>query len=165
MNLDLPPGAPTNAAEAFAYLDRLQTGASIDDLKILALVEVLGLPLYEAMAATTDNAEAKALLLQSGEDEMTHGRRVAQAIEILTGKPFPLPSVAEHPFYVPMQMPPISKAQLDGIIAGEINGGAMYKSVADSFDNEAARALFAQNGAEELMHAERLKEVSRLLFS
>ena len=165
MTLDLPPGAPTNAAEAFAYLDRLHNGATVDDLKILALVEVMGLPLYEAMAEQTDNAEAKALLLRSGQDELTHGRRVAEAIELLTGKPFPLPTVEEHPFYAPMAMGPITKAQLEGIIAGEVNGGAMYQSVADSFDNEAARMLFAQNGAEELMHAERLKEVSRLLFS
>lgn len=51
MLIELPADAPKTTAEAFAWLGKLANGATVDDLKILALIEAIGLKLYEEIAS------------------------------------------------------------------------------------------------------------------
>ena len=165
MSAQLGPGAPTNSGEAFAYLQRLKDGATVDDLKVLALTEAIGLELYEDMARKTDNPEVQALLRRAGREELGHAHRVSKAIEILTGEPFPIPAIEDHPFYTPMDSGPITKETLLGIAQGEFAGEEMYKGVASRFSDPEVIKLFALNGKEERQHGERLQQIVELLYA
>jgi rubrerythrin len=164
MSVQLGPGAPTNSGEAFAYLQRLKDGATIDDLKVLALTEAIGQPLYEAMVQKTDNPEVQALLQRAGREELGHAHRVGKAIEMLTGEPFPIPALEDHPFYTPLETGPITKEVLLGIAEGEFAGEEMYRGVASGFDDPEVKKLFALNGGEERQHGERLHRIVELLY-
>ena len=164
MSVQLGVGAPTNSGEAFAYIQRLQDGATIDDLKVLALTEAIGLELYEAMARKTDHPEVQALLQRAGREELGHAHRVSKAIEILTGEPFPIPAIEDHPFYTPLETGPITKEVLLGIAQGEFAGEELYKGVASGFSDPEVLKLFALNGKEERQHGERLHKIVELLY-
>lgn len=161
--INLPANAPRTSKEAFEYVGGLCNGATIDDLKILALVEAIGLELYTCMAQSTDNQAVRDLLMANGREELIHGQRVAQALEILTGEPFPLPPIDQNPLYTPMAMGPLTKESLNKLAEAEFAGGDLYAGVAASFDNAEAKALFQQNGQEELEHGNRLARAAELL--
>jgi len=163
MGMQLGPDAPTTSAEAFAYIQRLKDGATVDDLKVLALTEALGLELYEAMARKTDHPEAQALLRRAGREELGHAHRISKAIEILTGEAFPIPEIDAHPFYTPLDTP-ITKESLLGIAKGEFAGEDLYKGVASRFTDPDVLKLLALNGQEERQHGERLHQVVELLY-
>jgi len=163
MSLDLPANAPKTTSEAFAYLGRLAKGATIDDLKILALVEAIGLKLYEEMAARAAHPEVKKLLLANGREELAHAHRVSKAIEILTGKPFPIPAIDQNPLYTGVTPAPITKAAFAGLVKAEFSGENLYEGVASGFDNPEVVALFRQNGKEETGHGQRLQQAAEFL--
>ena len=165
MSVQLGPGAPTNSGEAFLYVRRLRDeGANVDDLKVLALAEAIGLELYEDLARKTDNPEAQALLRQSGREEMIHAHRISQVIEILSGEAFPIPAIEDHPFYTPMDTGPLTREALEKLAQGEFAGEDLYKGVASRIDHPEALKLLAQNGKEELDHGARIQKVVALLF-
>lgn len=163
MNLDLPANAPKTTSEAFAWLGKLMNGATVDDLKILALVEAIGLRLYEEIAERAPHPEVKKLLLANGREELAHAHRVSKAIEILTGKPFPIPAIDQNPLYTGISPMPVTKAAFEGLIKAEFSGNNLYDGVASSFDNPEVVALFKQNGKEETGHAQRLQQAIEFL--
>jgi len=163
MNLDLPADAPKTTNEAFAYLGKLMNGATIDDLKILALVEAVGQKLYEDIASRAEHPEVKKLLLANGREELGHAHRVSKAIEILTGKPFPIPEIDANPLYTGITPMPITKAAFEGLVKAEFNGGNLYDGVASSFDNPEVVALLKQNGKEEVQHGHRVQQAIEFL--
>lgn len=163
MSWDLPKTAPKTTGEAFAYVGKLANGATIDDLKILALVEALGLALYEDMASQTDNPGVQALLRANGREEMAHAHRVAKALEILTGKAYPIPAIADNPLYTSLPPMPVTAETLGKLAQAELAGQDLYAGIAGSFDNADVIALMQQNGREEVQHGHRLLEAVALL--
>lgn len=167
MSLDLPAEAPKTTNEAFAFIGRMGGDArtTVDDLKILALTEALGKELYACMAEGVDDVRIKDLLLANGREELAHAHRVAKAIEVLSGKPFPIPAISDNPLYTPLDPMPVTKDTLGKLAEGEFAGEGLYARIAESFDDPEALALFRLNGKEELAHGRRLMEAAELLDS
>lgn len=159
----IPAGYPENQIEAFALLATRQT-LSIDDLKILALLETAGEAFYFAAAAAVDNSEAKALLTRNGQEERGHAHRVLKAIALLGGAPYTLPEDAQNPYIQPMQLDGMISAELLGMIQkGEQDGDLQYQSWADAENNAEVAKIYRQNGNEETRHSERVAQVVALL--
>ncbi len=163
MPINLPANAPKTTNEAFAYIGKLVHGANVEDLKILALVEAIGLKLYEEMASRADHPEVKQLLLANGREELGHAHRVSKAIEILSGKPFPIPAIEDNPLFTGITPTPISRAAFEGLVRAENSGGSLYDGIAASFDHPEVIALLKQNGREEVQHGQRLQQALHYL--
>lgn len=163
MDIRLPANAPKTTAEAFAHVGGLGKGATTDDLKILALTEALGKELYDDLATRTDIPEVKDILLGNGREELRHAYRVSEAIQILTGEPFPIPPIDENPIFTPLDPMPVTRASLASLAEGEFGGKAMYEGLASSFDDPRAIALFRLNGDEEASHGDRLLKAAELM--
>lgn len=163
MALDLPANTPKTTQEAFEYVGSIGPNVTIDDLKILALTEALGMELYAGLASGTDNSAVRDLLLENGKEELLHARRVSEAIEILTGTPFPIPAIEDNPIYTPLPDMPLTREALQKLADAEFAGENMYDGIAASFDDERAKALFLQNGKEEGGHGQRLAQAAELL--
>lgn len=163
MDIRLPGNAPKTTDEAFAYIGRMGPDVTVDDLKILALVEAVGKELYACLAEGTDDPEVKALLLANGREELAHAHRVGKAIEILSGEAFPIPPIEDNPVYTPLAPMAVTRASLGKLAEGERSGEAMYERIAASFDDPDAIALFRLNGKEELEHGARLQRAADLL--
>ena len=163
MPIELPTNAPKTTNEAFAYIGKLAQGASVDDLKILALVEAVGLKLYEDIASRAGHPEVRKLLLANGREELAHAHRVSKAIEILSGKPFPIPAIEDNPMFTGISPMPITRAAFEGLVRGETSGGDLYDGIAASFDNAEVIALLKQNGKEEVQHGQRVQQALQYL--
>jgi rubrerythrin len=163
MTITLPANAPKSTPEAFEYVGSMGPRVTIDDLKILALVEALGLELYAKMAEGTDNQAVQDLLMENGREELLHAERVSQAIEILTGEPFPIPPIDQNPIYTPLPVSEVTRDSLGKLAEAEFAGQDLYAGIAASFDNADAKALFLQNGKEEAEHGNRLAKAAKLL--
>ena len=120
----LPAEIPADLGAAMARLGSVDK-MSADDMKLMVLLEMSGEPLYEGLAALVDDAEAKELLLANGREETAHAHRLKKAIEIVTGEPYALPTMAENPFAEPPAFPAVSPELLQGVVAGENSGDAM----------------------------------------
>ncbi|HSB95004.1 MAG TPA: ferritin-like domain-containing protein [Spongiibacteraceae bacterium] len=159
----IPAGYPDNQMEAFALLatrDKL----SIDDLKILALLETAGEAFYFAAAAAVDNPEAKALLTRNGQEERGHAHRVLKAITLMGGEPYTLPDAEGNPYIQPMQLDGMISSELLAMIAqGEQDGDLQYQTWAAAEANEEIAKIYRQNGSEETRHGERVAQVATLL--
>ena len=155
---------PKTTGEAFARIGAFKDGGvTIDDLKLLALAEAIGKALYDDLAARAPNAEVKALLERNGLEELKHGQRLSEAIEILTGEPFPIPPVEQIPFYTPLDPMPVTRASVRNLAEGEFSGRALYDGVVSSFTDPRAIAIFNLNGDEEADHGRRLMGILELL--
>ena len=159
----IPSGYPTDQIEAFSLLgtrDRL----SIDDMKILALLEVAGEAFYFAAANAVSNAEAKDLLRRNGQEERGHAHRLLKAIELLGGA-FDLPNDTENPYVQPMDLDGVINADLLTIIQqSEKDGDLQYQEWADAESNQQVAKILRQNGTEETRHGERVAQVVDLLL-
>jgi len=161
----LPPGYPEEAFAAFAFLkDRTQL--SVDDLKVLALIECYGEAFYLRLADSVSHPEAKALLRRNGQEERGHAHRMLKAIRLKAGEAYELPADAENPFFRQL---PAEVACDAGIIsaleAGEADGDLSYQAWADNEPNPEIAELLRLNGREESRHGQRATEVRRLLVS
>lgn len=163
MMIELPANAPRTSLEAFEYVGAMGANATVDDLKILALTEAIGLELYTNMAEGTDNLAVRELLLENGQEELRHAHRVSEAIEILTGEAFPIPSIDNNPIYTPLPVMPLTREALQKLADAEFAGETLYSGVASAFEDERAKALFLQNGKEEAEHGHRLARAAELL--
>ena len=161
----LPAGYPEEAFAAFAYLkDRKEL--SVDDLKVLALIECYGEALYFRLADSVSHPEAKALLRRNGQEERGHAHRMLKAIRLKTGETYELPADAENPFFrnLPSEMA-CDTGIIGALEAGEADGDLTYQAWADSEANADVAELLRQNGREESRHGQRATEVRRLLTS
>jgi rubrerythrin len=161
----IPAGYPDNQPEAFALLAS-RPKLSIDDLKILALLETAGEAFYFAAARATDNTAAKALLTRNGQEERGHAYRLLKAIALLGGEPYTLPEETANPYIVPLQLDGMLNADLFALIQqGEQDGDLQYQTWADAeaAANPEVAKIYRQNGCEETRHSQRLAEVAALL--
>lgn len=161
----IPAGYPDNQIEAFALLAS-RARLSIDDLKILALLETAGEAFYFAAAEAVDNTAAKALLTRNGQEERGHAHRVLKAITLLGGEQYTLPEDSANPYIVPMQLDGMFNADLIAMIQkGEQDGDLQYQvwAAAEVEANPEVAKIYRQNGIEETRHSQRLAEVVALL--
>ncbi len=163
MNVTLPAGSPQTLGEAFGHIYTVEK-PTMDDLKVMVLVEAAGLTLYENTAKGTDNQAVKDLLLHNGREEMAHAHRVSKAIRAISGEDFPPPAAADNP-YLKGSIPttPVTPEGLIKTSEAEFGGDALYARWADAIGNEEAAALFRQNGKEESDHGNRLLAAAALL--
>ncbi len=159
----IPAGAPTELGAAFAHISTLKA-PSVDDLKVMVLVEAAGLALYESIAEGTDNPAVKALLLHNGREEMAHAHRVSKAIKAITGEDYLPPLAADNPYLTgPLPSTPVTPEGLRKTSEAEFGGDALYGLWASNATNEEAARLFRLNGKEETEHGNRLLEAAALL--
>jgi|AntAceMinimDraft_5_1070358.scaffolds.fasta_scaffold04245_4 hypothetical protein len=159
----IPSGYPTDQIEAFALLATRER-LSIDDMKILALLEAAGEAFYFAAADAVKNDEAKNLLRRNGQEERGHAHRLLKAIE-LSGSSFDLPADEDNPYIQPMDLDGIINADLLQIIQqSEQDGDLQYQVWADAESSDAVAKILRQNGVEETRHGERVAQVVTLLL-
>lgn len=159
----LPAGAKPTLGEAFAHINSL-SAPSVDDLKVMVLLEAAGEDLYLQMASGTDDAQIKAIFALHGRQEMGHAHRVAKAIQAISGEEFPPPQPADNPYLTgPVPTAPITAEALRGLAQGEFAGEDLYERWASNAGNEEAARLFRLNGQEETAHGNRLLEAAALL--
>jgi rubrerythrin len=152
---ELPSGAPQTMNEAFAWIATLDN-PSVDDLKIMVMVEAAGKALYESLASGVSNEAVRALLLRNGREELAHAHRVSRAIGKLTGVDYPVPAQEENPYLTaPLAARAVDAAVLSNLAEAEFGGEALYERWASHCPNDEAAALFRQNG--------RLQEAAALL--
>tara|TARA_R110002124_G_C8953874_1_gene513500 strand:- start:2915 stop:3403 length:489 start_codon:yes stop_codon:yes gene_type:complete len=158
----IPSGYPNDQIDAFSLL-ATRARLSIDDMKILALLEAAGEAFYLAAAAAVNNEEAKDLLTRNGREERGHAHRLLKAIE-LSGGTFELPADVDNPYIQPMDLDGVINADLLNIIEqSEKDGDLQYQVWADAESSDAVAKILRQNGAEETRHGERVAQVVALL--
>lgn len=161
--MQLPAGYTDNPQAAFALM-KTKPRLSLDDLKVLALLECYGEEFYFGLARQVPNEEARALLTRNGQEERAHAHRLLKAIRLLGGDPFELPSAAENPFLqAPAPPMPVTADLLAAFAQGEVDGDLQYQAWADAEPNVEVSKLYRQNGAEETRHSERLAQVRMIL--
>jgi rubrerythrin len=159
---DLPSGYPNDQMEAFALLSTRDT-LSIDDMKILALLEAAGESFYLAVADAVENEEAKSLLTRNGQEERGHAHRLLKAIALLGGE-YNLPEDTQNPYVQPMDLKGMINTDLLAIIEKtEQDGDLQYQAWADAHSNDAVAKILRQNGIEETRHGDRIAQVAALL--
>jgi rubrerythrin len=163
--MQLPDGYTADSQAAFALM-KTRSRLSIDDVKVLAILECYGEEFYFGLARQVRNDEARALLTRNGQEERAHAHRLVKAIRLLGGEPFELPSAAENPFLqTPAPSMPVTADLLAAFAQGEVDGDLQYHAWADAEPNLEVANLYRQNGVEETRHSERLKQVRAMLVA
>jgi rubrerythrin len=158
----LPADLPSSFAAAYQRLTS-QSRLEVEDMKLMILLELSGEPLYMRLAELAPSEEAADLLRKNGREETAHAHRLKRAIEILTGKSFRMPSLAENPYATPPPIAALSPELLLGLAGAEKGGDLMYQRYADCESNPEVAELLRQNGREETRHGERVEKVIQLL--
>ena len=157
----IPQGYPVDANEAFDLLcsyDRL----SVNDLKILSLIEQFGESFYKGLASNLPSDETRALLERNGQEERGHAHRLQKALRV-KGEPFTLPAPEDNPFIHSSNAIAVDKAFLVMLAALERHGDDVYSKWASNEDNEEVATLLRLNAREETRHAERIEQVISML--
>ena len=158
----LPADLPADFGTAFAKLSALSK-LGVEDMKLMALLESAGEPLYARLADAVAPEEAKTLLRQNGREETAHANRLKKAIEILTGEPYEIPPLDENPYGEPPAMEKITPELLRGLVQAEFGGDSLYHGYAENEENAEVAKLLRQNGREETQHGKRVEQVIELL--
>jgi rubrerythrin len=164
MPLPFPANVPHTLGEAFGHLTTVDA-PSVDDLKLMVLLESAGKALYEQIAGGTDNAGVIDLLHHNGREELAHAHRVSKAIKAISGEDYLPPEPADNP-YLQGETPPPAALTIDALkqlAETEFGGDALYARWADGVGNAEAAALFRLNGKEESDHGNRLLQAVELL--
>lgn len=159
----IPEGAPGQMHEAFSHIGGI-CSPTVDDLRLMVLLEAAGEAMYGAMADGLPDPEAAALLRASGRDEMRHAQRVSEVLRLL-GIEYRVPSAAENPYLKDWRKPIVTADLLNRLAISEYGGEALYELWASKCPDPAAASLLRQNGVEETVHGDRLKRVAELMMA
>ncbi len=159
----LPPDYPSDISGAFGIL-KTRKSLSLDDMRVLAVIEAAGEEFYLRIARGVRNPQAAALLIQNGREERGHAHRLLKAIVAAGGEPFELPPASENPFIagLPAEFPATPEF-IASLEKGEKDGDRIYQTWADAAANDEVAQVLRQNGREETRHGERDAQVIRLL--
>jgi len=158
----LPAGYPSQPFEALDFLKTHQT-LSIDDVKVLAMIETYGEVFYEVLARGVADETARELLLRNAAEERGHAHRLLKVIK-LKGGSFELPANEDNPFNpFALDHVPASAEIMDLLQQAEVDGDLQYQAWADAEENEEVANLLRLNGREETRHFERVAEVRKRL--
>ena len=160
--IELSPKMPKTQSEAFAHIAAVKA-PTIDDLKVMMLLEASAKGLYYDLADEAPNQAVADLLRKNGDEELKHAHRVRDAIEKLTGENVQVPSPEQNPYCEPPKPVTMTAEMLQGLAQTERDGETLYESWASSLNNEDAAALLRMNAKEERGHSERVQRaVERL---
>ena len=159
---NLPANLPRDFGSAFGQLLALSK-LSVEDMKLMILLETAGEPLYFGLAEGVASDEARQLLRQNGREETAHAHRLKKAIEILTGEPYTIPTLDENPYGKPPAMGAVTAEMLRGLVQAEFGGDKLYQTYAANETNPEVAALLLQNGREETRHGQRVEQAIALL--
>ncbi len=160
--VELSDDMPKNAAEAANYIFTV-TKPTLNDLKVMVMLEAAGQGFYAALTDAAPTAKIRSLLSKNGQEEMGHAHRVVRVIKQVFDVDFTIPGPDENPYYTKPAGLVVSKEMLDGITQGEIGGEALYEGWAAALGDDEAARLFRQNGKEERGHGERAQKAIALL--
>ncbi len=158
---DFPSGYPATVKEAFDFLVS-RPKLSVDDMKVMALIEQSAEGFYMALASATDNSEVATLLQRNGNEERGHAHRLVKALGVL-GVPFSLPEVEANPYHEAHHFDPLDSDCLANLEQAEFGGDTTYQTWADNEPNAEVARLLRQNGSEESRHGERVAKARALL--
>ena len=149
--------------ELAASLDKIEK-LGVAEMRLMFRLENAGEAFYNALAERLGNAAAADLLRKNGREERGHAERLRRAIELKVGGNWtPEPGdLAPFAIALPEQ---VSAELLAGIVQGELQGDAGYQKWADAEEHPEIQKLLRQNGREETVHANRVKEALALLGS
>ena len=160
---ELPADAPRSLFEAFGYIAALHA-PSVDDLKVMVMLEAAGKRLYEEIADQASDPEVQKLLRHNGREELAHAHRISRAIGKLTGADYPVPEPDENPYLIDYRDNSGAGAErLSGLAETEYGGKELYERWAANCPNAEAAALMRQNASEESQHGDRLKQAVKIL--
>ena len=160
--VNLSDRMPKTAQEASVYIYTVKA-PTLDDFKVMVLLEAAGQGFYSALADAAPSDEIRTLLARSGQEEVGHAHRVSRVIKMIHGEDFAVPEPADNPYYMVPQGLVVTKEMLDSITQGEIGGEALYEGWAGGIGNDEAARLLRQNGKEEGKHGERAQQAVALL--
>jgi rubrerythrin len=145
---------PATADEAFAHVNSV-TDPTLDDLRLMVMLEAWGIAYYEDLAAQAPDDEIRALLAANAREELGHAERVAAVAKRLHGVDIAIPSRAENPFAPKPGEIRLTREALAGTVAGELHGEQLYELWASKLGDAEAARLLRLNGREERTHSER----------
>ena len=110
----LTASMPQTAEAAGAYVYTVKS-PSLDDYKVMVMVEAAGQGFYGALAEAAPTDAIRALLAKNGQEELAHAHRVSRVIKKLYGEDFAVPAPEENPYYRMPQGLTVTKEMLDTI--------------------------------------------------
>lgn len=146
------------AVAASAGIEQLD----VDALRRLYRVECAGEDFYNQLADRIGDPRAADLLRRNGREERAHAERVRRVLGIKLGHPYEPTAEDQRPYAIPLP-PTISADLLPLIVQGERAGDADYHRWAERESDPEAQRLLRQNGREESVHGERVRQVIALL--
>ena len=150
-----------NFFSAAAQVAALET-LDVEGLELLFRVECSGEDFYFALADRIDNEAAADLLRKNGREEVGHARRLQRAIALKVGHEYEPSDEMLTRFAIPL--PDTIDAELfPAIVKAELDGDVGYQRWADREENPEVAKLLRQNGREETLHGERVRQVVELL--
>ncbi|HTJ64931.1 MAG TPA: ferritin family protein [Alphaproteobacteria bacterium] len=160
--VELTENMPKDATAAGAYIFTV-TKPTLDDLKVMVMLEAAGQGFYASLCDAAPNDAVRALLAKNGQEEMGHAHRVARVIKQVFGEDFAIPAPDENPYFMKIPGLACDAEMLNGITQGEIAGEALYDSWATALGDEEAARQLRQNGKEERGHGDRAQQAIALL--
>ena len=134
----------------------------VEGMELLFRVECSGEDFYFALADRIGNEAAADLLRKNGREEVGHARRLQRAIALKLGHEYEPSNEMLTRFAIPL--PDTIDAELFPVIVkAELDGDAGYQRWADCEENPEVAKLLRQNGREETLHGERVRQVMELL--
>ncbi|MGQ0698107.1 MAG: ferritin family protein [Panacagrimonas sp.] len=165
MKMSIPTGYPGASFDAVNLLYQ-RSRPSLDDLRVMSMIEAAGESFYHDLAAKVSNEEAKQLLLRNAREERLHAERLAKAFGLLGGGELPLPVDADNPYAASLQAPERESVNSDFfafLTTAENDGHDGYERWAQSEPDPEIAALYRLNAREEKLHGKRDERVRELL--
>ncbi|HZR81508.1 MAG TPA: ferritin-like domain-containing protein [Candidatus Binatia bacterium] len=134
----------------------------VESMRLLYRIECSGEDFYNMIADRIGDARAADLLRRNAREERGHAERVRRAIGLKLGRDFEPPAEDREryaialPDEIPVELLPV-------IVQGEIDGDAGYQRWADRETDPEIQRLLRQNGREETVHGQRVRDVIALL--
>lgn len=147
------------AFESLRNKDRLD----VDDLRLMLLLKSGGSAFYEELAAKASHPVASDLLRRNGREEGVHAHRLKRAIEVLTGNEYAIPSALENPFSNFAAVPVCSRTILEIVEYIETESMTHQARWAETAIHPDVSELLRQNGLEDQLHSERVRQVIEIL--
>lgn len=134
----------------------------VDTLRRLYRIECSGEDFYNQLADRIGDPRAADLLRRNGREERAHAERLRRVLGIKLGRPYEPTDEDRRPYAIALP-PTIDASLLPLIVQGELAGDADYHRWAERESDPEAQRLLRQNGREETVHGERVRQVIALL--
>jgi rubrerythrin len=134
----------------------------VAELRLMFRLENAGETFYNQLAERLASSAAAELLRKNAREERGHAERLRRALERKLGGAWTPDATDLAPLAIALP-DHVTGELLAGIVEGELQGDAGYQRWADAEPDPEIQRLLRQNGREESVHAERVKEALALL--